>query len=145
MLLIYKKRPLPAWCDAFDSELNTPKLWLPDTLEDILSEIKSWIRGAGENVPHVQWLPVTAGQGKSAITHTVAEWFAGVKALEACLCFERIQEGGAVSKFTVPLILMDIDALKVSGVANPWRLVSRLLAGRLSSWTIGSLAILYIF
>ncbi|KAG2070410.1 hypothetical protein BDR04DRAFT_1155634 [Suillus decipiens] len=48
MLLIYRERPFTAWCDAFDSELNIPRLWLPDTLEDILSEIKSWIRSAGE-------------------------------------------------------------------------------------------------
>ncbi|KAG2346470.1 hypothetical protein BDR05DRAFT_997446 [Suillus weaverae] len=51
---------------------NTSKNCLPGTREDILSEIKCWIRSTGKDVPRVLWLSGTAGKGKSAIAHTIA-------------------------------------------------------------------------
>ncbi|KAG1794911.1 uncharacterized protein HD556DRAFT_410835 [Suillus plorans] len=47
---------------------------LSGTREYILSEIKCWIRSTGEDVPRVLWLSGTAGKGKSAIAHTIANW-----------------------------------------------------------------------
>jgi WD40 repeat protein len=52
---------------------NTSKNCIPGTWEDILSEIKCWIRSTGEDVPRVLWLSGTAGKGKSAIAHTIAK------------------------------------------------------------------------
>ena len=67
--------------------LNTTKHCLPGTREDILSEIKSWM--TGEDVPPVLWLSGTAGKGKSAIAHTIANWSKEAGCLGSCFCFDR--------------------------------------------------------
>jgi len=69
--------------------LNTTKHCLPGTREDILSEIKSWISETGEDVPRVLWLSGTAGKGKSAIAHTIANWSKEAGCLGSCFCFDR--------------------------------------------------------
>jgi len=69
--------------------LNTTKHCLPGTREDILSEIKSWISETGEDVPPVLWLSGTAGKGKSAIAHTIANWSKEAGCLGSCFCFDR--------------------------------------------------------
>ena len=69
--------------------LNTTKHCLPGTREDILSEIKSWISKTGEDVAPVLWLSGTAGKGKSAIAHTIANWSKEAGCLGACFCFDR--------------------------------------------------------
>ncbi|KAG1756914.1 uncharacterized protein EDB91DRAFT_1040984 [Suillus paluster] len=51
---------------------NSSKNCLSGTWEDILSEIKCWICSTGEDMPHILWLSGTAGKGKSAIAHTIA-------------------------------------------------------------------------
>ncbi|KAG2346199.1 hypothetical protein BDR05DRAFT_959801 [Suillus weaverae] len=72
---------------ATGAGLNTSKLCLEGTREGILTEIKSWINNTGENVPPVFWLSGTAGKGKSAIAHTIANWFHVSGRLGACFCF----------------------------------------------------------
>jgi hypothetical protein len=71
---------------------NTAKNCLPGTREDILSEIKCWIRSTGEDVPRVLWLSGTAGKGKSAIAHTIANWSHERGGMRACFCFDRTRE-----------------------------------------------------
>ncbi|KAG2343330.1 WD40 repeat-like protein [Suillus weaverae] len=71
---------------------NTSKNCLPGTREDILSEIKCWVRSTGEDVPRVLWLSGTAGKGKSAIAHTIANWSYERGGMRACFCFDRTRE-----------------------------------------------------
>src|SRR5882757_8359704 len=74
---------------ASGAGMNTTKRCLPGTREDILSEIKSWISSTGEDVPRILWLSGTAGKGKSAIAHTIANWSSEVGCLGTCFCFDR--------------------------------------------------------
>jgi len=71
---------------------DTSKRCLPGTREDILSEIKDWIDKTGEDVQQVFWLSGTAGKGKSAIAHTIANWFDERGGPGACFCFDRTRE-----------------------------------------------------
>jgi len=68
---------------------DTSKSCLPGTREGILSEIKDWINRTGEDAQRIFWLSGTAGKGKSAIAHTIANWFDGPG---ACFCFDRTRE-----------------------------------------------------
>jgi len=68
---------------------DTSKCCLQGTRESILSEIKDWINRTGEDAQQIFWLSGTAGKGKSAIAHTIANWFDGPG---ACFCFDRTRE-----------------------------------------------------
>ncbi|KAG1727941.1 uncharacterized protein EDB91DRAFT_1060886, partial [Suillus paluster] len=70
---------------------NTSKNCLPGTREDILSEIKCWIHSTEKDVPRVLWLTGTAGKGKSAIAHTIANWDERVD-IRACFCFDHTKK-----------------------------------------------------
>ena len=74
---------------ATDAGLDTYKCCLRDTRNDLLAEIKSWIRSVGEDVPRVLWLSGTAGRGKSAIAHTISNWSNEFGGLGAFFCFDR--------------------------------------------------------
>jgi hypothetical protein len=74
---------------AAGAGLNTSKRCLPGTRDDILSEIKSWICSTGKDVQRVLWLSGIAGNGKSAIAHTIANWFNEQGGLGACFCFDH--------------------------------------------------------
>ncbi|KAG2749803.1 WD40 repeat-like protein [Suillus brevipes Sb2] len=71
---------------------NNSKNCLTGTREDILSEIKCWIRCTGEDVPRVLWLFGTAGKCKSAIAHTIANWSHERGGMQACFCFDRTRK-----------------------------------------------------
>jgi len=71
---------------------DTSKCCLPGTRESILSEIKDWINRTGEDAQRIFWLSGTAGKGKSAIAHTIANWFDERGGPVACFCFDRTQE-----------------------------------------------------
>ena len=71
---------------------ETSKCCLPGTREDILSEIKNWIDSPGEDVQRVFWLNGTAGKGKSAIAHTIADWFVTRGGPGAFFSFDRTRE-----------------------------------------------------
>ncbi|KAJ8596212.1 hypothetical protein M405DRAFT_782001 [Rhizopogon salebrosus TDB-379] len=72
--------------------LDTSKRCLHDTRNDLLSEIKSWIRTTGEDVPRVLWLSGAAGKGKSSIAHTIASWSSELGGLGACFCFDLTRQ-----------------------------------------------------
>jgi hypothetical protein len=57
---------------AAGAGLDTSKRCLQGTQNGLLSEIKSWIRTTGEDVPRILSLSGTAGKGKSSIAHTIA-------------------------------------------------------------------------
>ncbi|KAG2753294.1 WD40 repeat-like protein [Suillus brevipes Sb2] len=71
---------------------NTAKNCLPGTREEILSDIKCWIRSTGEDEPRILLLSGTAGKGKSAIAHTIANWSHERGGMRACFCFDRTRE-----------------------------------------------------
>jgi len=71
---------------------DTSKRCLPGTREGILSEIKDWVDNIGQDAPRVLWLSGTAGKGKSAIAHTIANWFLERGDPGACFCFDRTRE-----------------------------------------------------
>jgi len=71
---------------------DTSKCCLPGTRGDILTEIESWIDSTGEDVQRVFWLSGTAGKGKSAIAHTLADWFNRRGGPGAFFCFDRTRE-----------------------------------------------------
>jgi hypothetical protein len=72
--------------------LNTTKQCLPGTRTGILSEIIEWINSSGDSVPRVMWLSGPAGTGKSAIAHTIANWFKETGGPGSCFCFDRQEE-----------------------------------------------------
>ncbi|KAG2368295.1 hypothetical protein BDR07DRAFT_120736 [Suillus spraguei] len=74
---------------AAGAGLDPFKCCLPDTRDELLTEIKSWIGSTGEDVPRVLWLSGMAGKGKSAIAHTIANWSNELGGLGACFCFDR--------------------------------------------------------
>jgi len=57
-----------------------------------MSEIKDWINGTGEDAQQIFWLSGTAGKGKSAIAHTIANWFDERGGPVACFCFDRTRK-----------------------------------------------------
>ncbi|KAG1902624.1 uncharacterized protein F5891DRAFT_1215023 [Suillus fuscotomentosus] len=67
--------------------LNTMKQCLPGTRKEILSQITDWINDSGDAAKHVMWLSGPAGKGKSAIVHTIANWFEETGGLGSCYCF----------------------------------------------------------
>jgi hypothetical protein len=72
--------------------LDTRKRCLQGTRMKILSEITEWVNSIGDNVPRVLWLSGPAGKGKSAIAHTIADWFEDVGGLGSCYTFDRQRE-----------------------------------------------------
>jgi hypothetical protein len=42
----------------------------------------------GKDMQHVLWLSSTAGKGKLAIAHTIANWYHVQGGLGACFCFD---------------------------------------------------------
>ena len=72
--------------------LDTTKLCLEGTRVDILADIIDWINKSEPNTPRVLWLHGQAGTGKSAIAHTIANWFKSLGALGSCFCFARDQQ-----------------------------------------------------
>jgi hypothetical protein len=71
---------------------DTSKCCLPGTRKSILSEIKDWIYRTGEDAQRIFWFSGTAEKGKSAIGHTIANWFDERGGPVACFCFDRKQE-----------------------------------------------------
>jgi len=69
--------------------LNTEKLCLEGTREELLKEITDWINNVGENTPRIFWLHGPAGTGKSSIAHTIAHQFQQLERLGSCFCFDR--------------------------------------------------------
>jgi len=68
---------------------DTGKQCLPGTRTEIISEITDWVNSTGDDVQRVLWLSGPAGKGKSAIAHTIANWFNDVGGLCSCYCFDH--------------------------------------------------------
>jgi hypothetical protein len=77
---------------AAGAGLDTRKQCLPGTRTEILSQIIDWVNSTGDDIPRVLWLSGPAGKGKSAIAHTIANWFSDAGGLGSCYCFDRHQE-----------------------------------------------------
>jgi replication-associated recombination protein RarA len=77
---------------AADASLNTKKLCLPGTREELLDEITDWVNNIEGDAPRVFWLHGTAGRGKSSIAHTIADRFKQLERLGSCFCFDRNRE-----------------------------------------------------
>ncbi|KIK36383.1 hypothetical protein CY34DRAFT_811336, partial [Suillus luteus UH-Slu-Lm8-n1] len=77
---------------AAGAGLDTRKQCLQGTRTKILSEITDWVNSTGDDVPRVLWLSGPAGKGKSAIAHTIANWFSDAGGLGSCYCFDRDRE-----------------------------------------------------
>jgi len=92
---LYLAQDLGFWgmVNASGTGIDTTKCCLPGTREGILSVIKSWIGSTGHDVPSVFWLSGPAGKGKSAIAHTIANWFSDRGDPCACFCFDRTRQG----------------------------------------------------
>jgi len=100
---------------------NTSKHCLPGTREHILSEIKTWIDSTGEDVRQVFWLNGTAGKGKSAIAHTIADWFIRRGGPGAFFSFDRTREADRWHEkifTTIARDLVDGDPIIRRAVAN---------------------------
>ncbi|KIL57180.1 hypothetical protein M378DRAFT_400065 [Amanita muscaria Koide BX008] len=69
--------------------LDTNKVCLDGTREEVLHEVINWIDDADPNAPRILWLFGTACTGKSAIAHTIARAMKESGALGSCFCFEN--------------------------------------------------------
>lgn len=58
---------------------------LQGTRTEILSEVTELANSIGENVPRVLWLSASAGNGKSAIVHTISKYFHDAGGLDSLL------------------------------------------------------------
>ncbi|KAG2105031.1 uncharacterized protein F5147DRAFT_244140 [Suillus discolor] len=74
---------------AAGAGLDTTKQCLPETRRTILSQITEWIKDSKDTAQPVLWLSGPAGTGKSAIAHTIANWFNDSGGLGSCFCFDR--------------------------------------------------------
>ncbi|KIK31588.1 hypothetical protein CY34DRAFT_29667, partial [Suillus luteus UH-Slu-Lm8-n1] len=71
---------------AAGAGLNTEKQCLLGTRTDVISQITTWINDKNA-AQRVLWLSGPAGTGKSAIAHTIANWFNDLGELGSCFCF----------------------------------------------------------
>ena len=74
---------------AAGAGLNTQKLCLEGTRDEILNEITDWINHVDDNAPRLFWLHGVAGSGKSAIAHTIAHRFKALGRLGSFFGFDR--------------------------------------------------------
>jgi hypothetical protein len=72
--------------------LDFSKQCLQGTRTEILSQITEWVNSTGDNISRVLWLSGPAGKGKSAIAHTIANWFRETGGAGSCFCFDRHRE-----------------------------------------------------
>jgi WD40 repeat protein len=68
--------------------MDTRKICLEGTRNEILSEITTWINNTEDNT-RIFWLHGNAGTGKSSIAHTIAYRFKKFGRLGSCYCFDR--------------------------------------------------------
>ncbi|KAG2060374.1 hypothetical protein BDR06DRAFT_872822, partial [Suillus hirtellus] len=105
---------------AAGAGLNTTKLCLPGTRTNVLSQITEWINDSGDTAQRVLWLSGPAGTGKSAIAHTIANWFNDLGGLGSCFCFDRNQTDKRHEKVfsTIARDLADRDPEMRHALAN---------------------------
>jgi len=77
---------------AMGAGLSMSKCCLPNTWQDILKDIQNWIGSTEEGAPRVLQLSGTAGRGKSAVAHTIANWYIENGGIGSCFCFDCTQQ-----------------------------------------------------
>ncbi|KAG2347247.1 hypothetical protein BDR05DRAFT_722495, partial [Suillus weaverae] len=93
---------------AAGAGLDTTKQCLPGTRTDMLSQITEWINDGGDTAQRVLWLSGPAGKGKSAIAHTIANWFNDLGGLGSCFCFDRHREADKLHEKVFSTIARDL-------------------------------------
>jgi hypothetical protein len=88
--------------------LDTRKICLEGTRQEILNEITAWINNTEDNSTRVLWLHGEAGTGKSSIAHTVADRFKKLGRLGSCYCFDRNQMAAQRDKNIFTTIARDL-------------------------------------
>ncbi|KAG1784452.1 uncharacterized protein HD556DRAFT_1251305 [Suillus plorans] len=93
---------------ATGAGLNTSKICLPNTRQDLLKDIQNWISSTEEGAPRILWLSGTAGKGKSAVAHTISSWYIERGGLGSCFCFDRTQQADRRQDKTFTTIASDL-------------------------------------
>ena len=70
-----------------ETTLAARKSCMEGTRTDVLNGIVDWINDTDVNAPRIFWLHGLAGQGKSTVIHTVAQWLKNVGKLSSYFCF----------------------------------------------------------
>ncbi|KAG6330072.1 hypothetical protein ID866_9017 [Astraeus odoratus] len=77
---------------ASGAGLDVSKTCLDNTRISLLGDIINWVHNANGENQHVLWLHGQAGKGKSAVAHTIANWFKDLGELGSCFCFAQEQQ-----------------------------------------------------
>ncbi|KAG1800887.1 uncharacterized protein HD556DRAFT_967441 [Suillus plorans] len=93
---------------AMGAGLNTSKCCLPNTRQDLLKDIQNWISSTEEGAPRILWLSGTAGKGKSAVAHTIANWYIEHGGLGSCFCFDRTRQAERLQNKIFTTIASDL-------------------------------------
>ncbi|KAG2349201.1 hypothetical protein BDR05DRAFT_408106, partial [Suillus weaverae] len=145
---------------AAGAGLDTTKQCLPGTRTDILSRITEWINDSGDTAQRVLWLSGPAGKGKSAVAHTIANWFNDLGGLGSCFCFDRHREADKRHEKVFSTIARDLadrdpemrrtlanavenaNALKnTTDIIQQWRKLFMEPLGKLSGSSVGPVLI----
>jgi len=98
---------------AKNARFNCDKQCLPGTRIALLGELMDWINSPdGEDTPCVLFFSAAAGFGKSAIAHTIAQYFHNLGRLGSSYCFDQADQTNRSIKYlfsTISLDLSDLD------------------------------------
>jgi pantothenate kinase-related protein Tda10 len=98
--------------------LDMSKCCLPDTQQDLLKDIQNWISSSEEGAPWVLWLSGTAGKGKSAVAHTITNWYIKNGGIGLCFCFDLTEQANCNQKKNI------YNYCKGIGGLQPYRTMS---------------------
>ncbi|KAL4065636.1 WD40-repeat-containing domain protein [Scleroderma yunnanense] len=97
-----------------ETTVNVRQTCLDGTRTEILNEIVVWIMDPDVNAPRIFWINGLAGQGKSTIVHTVAQWSKSVGILGSYFCFagdRQVERRGEKMFMTIARDLANYDPL----------------------------------
>jgi hypothetical protein len=107
---------------AVGARFNPDKGCLPGTREQIIEEITQWVNSPnGKDVHRVYFLSGVAGSGKSAIAHTIAQYFDQLGRLGSSFCFDRadqVQRCPNKLFSTISLDIADLDRQWKTALCN---------------------------
>ena len=87
---------------------NKKKKCLDGTRKEILKEVVDWINNTDTTAPRVFWLHGQAGEGKSAIAHTIALQAENLGILGSCFCFTRVRQHEGLHMKLFPTVARDL-------------------------------------
>jgi hypothetical protein len=97
---------------ADNARFDSDKQCLPGTRVAVLDELMDWINSPdGENTPQVLLFSAAAGFGKSAIAHTIAQYFYNLGRLGSSYCFDRADQAKRSIKYLLSTISRDLSDL----------------------------------